>query len=75
MMKSQKKAEELPKAAQEYLKSLAESNMTELQLNEQKYTDSIKVLDDYLKQGAISYDQYFGGILDATGVFMVRKMN
>ena len=73
MKKSQKKTEELRKAAQEYLKSLAESNMTELQLNEQKYTDSIKVLDDYLKQGAISYDQYFGGILDATGVFHARK--
>ena len=47
--------------------------MTELQLNEQKYTDSVKVLDDYLKQGAISYDQYFGGILDATGVFHSKK--
>lgn len=68
-----KKAEELRKAAQEYLKSLAESNMTELQLNEQKYTDSVKVLDDYLKQGAISYEQYFGGILDATGVFYAKK--
>ncbi|WP_297925946.1 hypothetical protein, partial [uncultured Agitococcus sp.] len=31
---AKKKAEELRKAAQEYLKSLAESNMTELQLNE-----------------------------------------
>ena len=30
--RSQKKTEELRKAAQEYLKSLAESNMTELQL-------------------------------------------
>ena len=70
---AKKKAEELRKAAQEYLKSLAESNMTELQLNEQKYTDSIKVLDDYLKQGAISYDQYFGGILDATGAFHSKK--
>lgn len=68
-----KKADELRKAAQEYLKSLAESNMTELQLNEQKYTDSVKVLDDYLKQGAISYEQYFGGILDATGVFYAKK--
>lgn len=68
-----KKAEELRKDAQEYLKSLAESNMTELQLNEQKYTDSVKVLDDYLKQGAISYEQYFGGILDATGVFYAKK--
>jgi hypothetical protein len=71
--KDKKKAEDLRKAAQEYLKSLAESNMTELQLNEQKYTDSVKVLDDYLKQGAISYDQYFGGILDATGVFHDKK--
>jgi hypothetical protein len=44
-----------------------------LQLNEQKYTDSVKVLDDYLKQGAISYDQYFGGILDATGAFHSKK--
>lgn len=68
-----KKADELRKDAQEYLKSLAESNMTELQLNEQKYTDSVKVLDDYLKQGAISYEQYFGGILDATGVFYAKK--
>jgi hypothetical protein len=71
--KDKKKAEDLRKAAQEYLKSLAESNMTELQLNEQKYTDSVKVLDDYLKQGAISYEQYFGGILDATGVFYAKK--
>lgn len=70
---AKKKAEERRKAAQEYLKSLAESNMTELQLNEQKYTDSVKVLDDYLKQGAISYEQYFGGILDATGVFHAKK--
>ena len=60
---AKKKAEELRKAAQEYLKSLAESNMTELQLNEQKYTDSVKMLDDYLKQGAISYEQYFCGIV------------
>ena len=47
--------------------------MTELQLNEQKYIDPVKVLDDYLKQGAISYEQYFGGILDATGVFHAKK--
>jgi len=70
---AKKKAEERRKAAQEYLKSLAESNMTELQLNEQKYIDSVKVLDDYLKQGAISYEQYFGGILDATGAFHSKK--
>lgn len=68
-----KKAEELRKAAQEYLKSLAESNMTELQLNEQKYIDSTQLLDDYLKQGAVSYDQFFGGILDATAVFNSKK--
>ena len=70
---AKKKAEERRKAAQEYLKSLAESNMTELQLNEQKYIDSVKVLDDYLKQGAISYEQYYSGILDATGVFHAKK--
>jgi len=70
---AKKKAEELRKAAQEYLKSLAESNMTELQLNEQKYNDTIKQLDDYLKQGSVSYDQYFGGILDATSVFHSKK--
>lgn len=68
-----KKADELRKAAQEYLKSLAESNMTELQLNEQKYTDSVNVLDDYLKQGTIGYEQYYSGILDATGVFYTKK--
>ena len=40
---------------------------------QQKYIDSVKVLDDYLKQGAISYEQYFGGILDATGAFHSKK--
>ena len=73
MMKKPKRKPKNSAKLQEYLKSLAESNMTELQLNEQKYTDSVKVLDDYLKQGAISYDQYFGGILDATGVFHAKK--
>ena len=70
---AKKKAEERRKAAQEYLKSLAESNMTELQLNEQKYIDSTQLLDDYLKQGAVSYDQFFGGILDAIAVFNSKK--
>ena len=68
-----KKLEQLKQAAQEYLKSLAESNMTELQLNEQKYIDSTQLLDDYLKQGAVSYDQFFGGILDAIAVFNSKK--
>ena len=68
-----KKLAQLKQAAQEYLKSLAESNMTELQLNEQKYIDSTQLLDDYLKQGAVSYDQFFGGILDAIAVFNSKK--
>ncbi len=68
-----KKAEELRKAAQEYLKSLAESNMTELQLNEQKYTDTIKQLNSFLETQAITEDQHWLGRLDAIEIHNTKK--
>ncbi len=68
-----KKADELRKAAQEYLKSLAESNMTELQLNEQKYIDTIKQLNSFLEKKAITEDQHWLGSLDAIETHNTKK--
>ena len=68
-----KKLEQLKQAAQEYLKSLAESNMTELQLNEQKYIDTIKQLNSFLETKAITEDQHWLGRLDAIEIHNTKK--
>jgi hypothetical protein len=68
-----KKLAQLKQAAQEYLKSLAESNMTELQLNEQKYIDTIKQLNSFLETTAITEDQHWLGRLDAIEIHNTKK--
>lgn len=64
-----KKLEQLKSAAQAYLNQIAESNMSELQLEAKHFNEQLQQLEEYLQQKAITKSQYDAAVLDANSAF------
>lgn len=64
-----KKLEQLKSAAQAYLNQIAESNMSELQLEVKHFNEQLQQLEKYLQQKAITKSQYDAAVLDANSAF------
>lgn len=64
-----KKLEQLKSAAQAYLNQIAESNMSELQLEAKHFNEQLQQLEKYLQQKAITKSQYDAAVLDANSAF------
>ena len=64
-----KKLEQLKSAANAYLNQIAESNMSELQLEEKHFNEQLQQLEKYLQQKAITKSQYDAAVLDANSAF------
>ena len=65
-----KKLEQLKSAAQAYLNQIAESNMSELQLEAKHFNEQLQQLEKYLQQKAITKSQYDAAVLDANSAFI-----
>ena len=64
-----KKLAQLKQAAQEYINVVAESNMSQEQLDGKHYNESMAKLKGYLDSGLISREQYNKAVLDANEAF------
>lgn len=64
-----KKLEQLKSAANAYLNQIAESNMSELQLEAKHFNEQLQQLEKYLQQTAITKSQYDAAVLDANSAF------
>ena len=64
-----KKLEQLKSAANAYLNQIAESNMSELQLEAKHFNEQLQQLEKYLQQKAITKSQYDAAVLDANSAF------
>jgi len=64
-----KKLAQLKQAAQEYINVVAESNMSQEQLDGKHYNESMAKLKGYLDSGLISSEQYNKAVLDANEAF------
>ena len=65
-----KKLEQLKSAANAYLNQIAESNMSELQLEAKHFNEQLQQLEKYLQQKAITKSQYDAAVLDANSAFI-----
>jgi len=65
-----KKLEQLKSAANAYLNQIAESNMSELQLEAKHFNEQLQQLEEYLQQKAITKSQYDAAVLDANSAFI-----
>jgi hypothetical protein len=65
-----KKLEQLKSAANAYLNQIAESNMSELQLEAKHFNEQLQQLEKYLQQTAITKSQYDAAVLDANSAFI-----
>lgn len=65
-----KKLEQLKSAANAYLNQIAESNMSESQLEKKHFNEQLQQLEKYLQQTAITKSQYDAAVLDAKRAFI-----
>ena len=65
-----KKLEQLKSAANAYLNQIAESNMSESQLEAKHFNEQLQQLEKYLQQKAITKSQYDAAVLDANSAFI-----
>ena len=64
-----KKLAQLKEAAQKYIDTIAESNMSEMQLDGKHYNESLAQLNEYLNKRVITRQQYDNAVLDLNGAF------
>lgn len=70
-----KKLEQLKKNAQDYLNVIAESNMSQEQLEVKHYNESLAKLKGFLDAGAITREQYQEGVLNKNEAFNNRILD
>ena len=64
-----KKQAQLKEEAQKYIDTIAESNMSEMQLEGKHYNEQLQQLEKYLQKKAITKSQYDAAVLDANSAF------
>ncbi|HQV16684.1 MAG TPA: hypothetical protein PK620_17400, partial [Denitromonas sp.] len=64
-----KKLAQLKEEAQKYIDTIAESNMSEMQLEAKHFNEQLQQLEKYLQQKAITKSQYDAAVLDANSAF------
>ena len=65
-----KKQAQLKEEAQKYIDTIAESNMSEMQLEGKHYNEQLQQLEKYLqKKAIITKSQYDAAVLDANSAF------
>ena len=63
------KTRQLKSAAQKYIDTIAESNMSEMQLEAKHFNEQLQQLEKYLQKKAITKSQYDAAVLDANSAF------
>lgn len=71
----QKKLEQLKKAAQDFLGNIAESNMTESQLDEKHFNESLSQLKKHLNDGFITREQFKKAEIDLNEAFNNKMLD
>ena len=64
-----KKLAQLKEEAQKYIDTIAESNMSEMQLEGKHYNESLAQLNEYLNKRVITRQQYDNAVLDLNSAF------
>ena len=64
------KLEQLKSALKAYINQIAESNMSESQLEAKHFNEQLQQLEKYLQKKAITKSQYDAAVLDANSVFI-----
>ena len=64
-----KKPAQLKEEAQKYIDTIAESNMSEMQLEAKHFNEQLQQLEKYLQKKAITKSQYDAAVLDANSAF------
>ena len=64
-----KKQAQLKEEAQKYIDTIAESNMSEMQLEAKHFNEQLQQLEKYLQKKAITKSQYDAAVLDANSAF------